>query len=165
VSAPTSGTASAEGARQAPAGDEGAALPGTCSEKWDVEDLVAAGGRVIVVCGTDVRRERLAESADLARAIGAALDPARERVCACAAHMRPPPFVDLVLTVWPTDGRVRVESSDPVDEQDPAVGAPFLACVGATTSRASMPRLDVCNGPGEASLVYPVRVELAPAVR
>jgi hypothetical protein len=119
---------------------------------------------VIVVCGSDVRRESLSRSPALRSAIAPALEPARQRVCACAARLPPPAFVDLVVTVIPGQGRASVEANpggETDEEVDPALGAPFVACVGTVV--ATSPRAHpagICDGALEGTLKFPMRVEL-----
>jgi hypothetical protein len=113
------------------------------------------------MCPGDVRREALDPSGPLAPALVPALDPARERVCGCAARLRPPPFVDLVFTANLPEGRVRAEAKGDADEFDSELGAPFVACVGTVV--ASFPPMHAtgCGG-AAATVVYPVRLELEP---
>jgi hypothetical protein len=135
-----------------------------CALDWTLYHASDDSGSVIVVCGNEVRRELLSRSAALRAAIAPALEPARQRVCACAARQLPPPSVDLVITVMPARGRASVEGSvsgEADDEADPA-RAPFIACIG--TVAASFPPLQpagACETGVESTLKYPVHVELA----
>jgi hypothetical protein len=130
-----------------------------CERPWKLE---AAGGdsRVVVVCNNDVQRESLEGSSEMARALFPALDPAQERVCACTGRLRVPPFVDLVFTAKPDEGRVTVQASAE-DDLDPELGPPFIACIGSVTASFAPMPFGACPE-GKASFVYPVRLELEP---
>jgi len=142
----------------APAGD----LP-ACALPWTIEDVAGGPGRVVVVCGNDVRRQAVVPGA-MTRAIDAALEPARQRVCGCAAQLPPPAYVDLVVTSSPDEGRAKVEASEPDDELDPAIAPAFVACVGSLVTTFARLHADTC-GTDDATFVYPLHVELAhPAV-
>jgi hypothetical protein len=119
-------------------------------------------GRVVVVCAHDVRREALDESSAIARALFPALDPARERVCSCVGQMRAPPFVDLVFTAKPEDGRVTVQAGGD-DDLDPELGAAFVGCIGSVVATFAPLASGACDNAGKASFVYPVRLDLGPA--
>jgi len=129
-----------------------------CALPWTLEDVAGGPGRVVVVCGNDVRRQAV-EPGAMTRAIDPALEPARQRVCACAARMPVPAFVDLVVTSTPDQGRARVEASEPDDELDPAVAPAFVACVGSLVTTFARLHADTC-GADEATFVYPLHVEL-----
>lgn len=140
----------------------GSGASGACSLPWNLGDVVGGPGGVVVVCGTDARREPLAASGPTARAISPALEPARERVCGCAARLPAPPHVDLVVRSTPEQGRATVEVSDPEEDMDPQLGPPFAACVGTVTVSYLPSRLDACPDPEKASVLYPFRVDLVP---
>ena len=129
-----------------------------CASRWKLE---ASGGesRVVVVCKNDVQRQSLEESREIAQTLFPALDPAQERVCGCTARLRPPPFIDLVFTAKPDEGRVTVQATAE-DDLDPELGPAFIACVGTVTATFAPTSLEACPG-GKASLIYPVRLELA----
>lgn len=116
----------------------------------------------MVVCGTDARREPLGGSGPTARSISPALEPARERVCGCAARLQAPAHVDLVVKSTPDQGRATVEVSDPEEDMDPQLGPPFAACVGTVVVSYPPSRVDACSDPEKASVLYPFRVDLAP---
>jgi hypothetical protein len=113
------------------------------------------------MCPDDVRREALDPAGPVAPALAPGLDPARERVCGCASRVAPPPFVDLVFTAKPSEGRVTVEAKDD-DDADPTLGPAFAACVGTVTASFSPLPAGGCSGAGAATYVYPVRLELSP---
>jgi hypothetical protein len=140
-------------ATPAPAGD----LP-ACALPWTIEDVAGGPGRVVVVCGNDVRRQPVLPGA-MTQAIDSALEPARQRVCGCAARMPPPAYVDLVVTTSPDEGRARVEASEPDDELDPAIAPAFVACVGSLVTTFARIHADSC-GADDATFVYPLHVEL-----
>jgi hypothetical protein len=135
-----------------------------CAQEWTLDRAGSDPGSVIVVCGSDVRRELLSRSPALRGAIAPALEPARQRVCACAARQPPPAFVDLVVTATPGRGRATVEgslSAEADDDVDPALGAPFVACIGTVVATfPPLPPAGVCDGALEGTLKYPLRVEL-----
>jgi hypothetical protein len=108
------------------------------------------------MCPSDVRREPLDPQGPMAPALAPGLDPARERVCGCASRVPPPPFVDLVFTAKPEEGRVTVEAKDD-DELNPA----FVQCIGTVTANFARRPGAECEG-GPATYVYPVRLELSP---
>ena len=56
----------------------------------------------------------------MTRAIEPALEPARQRVCSCAARLPVPAFVDLVVTSLPDEGRGSVEEGELDDELEGA---------------------------------------------
>lgn len=136
--------------------------PGACSQKWTLDGVAGGPGRVVVVCGSDVRREALDESGPMARAIVPALEPARERVCACAGRIASPAFVDLVITAILDDGRVTAEASKPDDALDPDVDPAFAACVGTVVASFAPSRPGGCASLGKMTVVYPVRIDLTP---
>jgi hypothetical protein len=96
----------------------------------------------------------------MTRAIDPALEPARQRVCSCAARLPPPAFVDLVVTSMPDEGRARVEASEPDEELDAETAAAFVACVGTLSTTITRSHADTC-GAERATFVYPLRVDLA----
>jgi hypothetical protein len=160
VSAPSVAPTVAAPSTEAPRGKAtGSRLDLTaCSQKWTLEDVEGGAGRVVVVCGNDVRRQDV-EPGAMTRAIDPALEPARERVCACAARMTVPAFVDLVVTSSPDEGRARVEPGELDDELDAELAAPFLACVGTVKTTFPRSHADAC-GADKATFVYPLRVDL-----
>jgi hypothetical protein len=129
-----------------------------CALPWTIEDVAGGPGRVVVVCGNDVRRQAV-EPGVMTQAIDSALEPARQRVCGCAARMPPPAYVDLVVTSSPDEGRARVEASEPDEELDPALAPAFVACVGSLTTTFARVHADTC-GTDDATFVYPLHVEL-----
>jgi hypothetical protein len=131
-----------------------------CALPWTLDGMEGGQGRVVVICGSDVRRQDI-EPGVMARAIEPILEPARLRVCACAAQLAVPAFVDLVVTSVPDDGRASVEEGELDDELDHDVATAFMACVGKLTTAVPRAHLDAC-GPGKATLKYPLRVDLAP---
>jgi len=131
--------------------------PKACADPWAPD---SATERVVVVCGGDVRREAFDDAGEIARSIAPALEPARERVCACASRVTPPPHVDLSVRASPDDGRVTVEIDDPEEDLDPTLGPDFAACFGTLVSTYAPFHLAVCAGGGNAVVVYPVRVDL-----
>jgi hypothetical protein len=114
-----------------------------------------------VVCANDVRRRALDDSDSIGRSLSPALDPARDKVCGCVARLKAPPFVDLVFTAQPTEGRVTVEAQSG-DDADPELGPPFVACVGTVSAHFAPLSSDACPGPGKVAFIYPVRLDLAP---
>jgi hypothetical protein len=116
------------------------------------------------MCPSDVQRQPLDPTGPMAAALAPALDPAHDRVCGCAAKLPPPPFVDLVFTAKPADKTVSVEAKGDDDELDPTLGPAFVACVGKVTARIERTQGNggACEGGAAATLVYPVRLELAP---
>lgn len=131
-----------------------------CALPWTLEDVEGGQGRVVVVCDSEVRREDL-EPGAMARAIEPILEPARQRVCACAARMPVPAFVDLVVTSLPDEGRASVEVGELDDELDRELATAFMACVGKLTTSVPRAHLSTC-GPAKATLKYPLRVDLVP---
>ena len=129
-----------------------------CALPWTLEDVAGGPGRVVVVCGSDVRRQDV-EPGAMMRAIDPALEPARQRVCSCASRMPVPAFVDLVVTSSPDQGLAKVVASEPDDELDPAVAPAFVACVGSVVATFARMHADTC-GTGEPTFVYPLHVEL-----
>ena len=129
-----------------------------CALPWTLEDVGGGPGRVVVVCGNDVRRQAV-EPGAMMHAIDSALEPARQRVCTCASKMPPPAYVDLVITSHPDQGRARVEASEPDDELDPAIAPAFVACVGSLVTTFARLHADTC-GSDDATFVYPLHVEL-----
>jgi hypothetical protein len=116
-------------------------------------------GKVIVVCAHDLQRAALDELPALRSSLSPALDPAQSRVCACAGRLRPPPFVELVITAHPEAGRVTVEAKAE-DDTDPELGPPFIACVGTLTASFEPLHSGACPGGEAASFVYPVSIDL-----
>jgi hypothetical protein len=131
--------------------------PSACADPWAPD---GATERVVVVCGAEVRRDAFDKNGDMIRAVAPALEPARERVCACAARMTPPPHVDLAVRSSPDEGRATVELADPEDDLDPTLGPDFVACVGTVVTTFAPFHLDACPTGGNAVLLYPVRVDL-----
>jgi hypothetical protein len=129
-----------------------------CALPWTLENLAGGPGRVVVVCGSDVRRQEV-EPGAMTRSIDPALETARQRVCACAARMRVPEYVDLVVTSTPDEGRAKVEASEPDEELDPEIAAAFVACVGTVSATVPKSHPDTC-GSSKATFVYPLRVDL-----
>ena len=121
---------------------------------------MGGSAQVVLLCPSDVKREPLDPNGPMAPALAPALDPARERVCGCAARMQPPAFVDLVFTAKPEDGRVTIEAKGD-EELDPTLGPPFLACVGTLTASFAPVHGGACEGGGAGTIVYPVRLDLA----
>jgi hypothetical protein len=156
VSAPAS-PAAADGNRSASSGG-----PEACSRPWNLGEVAGGPGSVVVVCGTDARREPLVGSGAVARAISPALEPARERVCACAARLQAPPHVDLVVKSTPDQGRATVEAGDPEDDMDPQLGPPFVACVGTVVVSYLPSHVAACPDSEKAAVAYPFRVDLVP---
>jgi hypothetical protein len=128
-----------------------------CADPWAPD---SATERVVIVCGGDVRREGFDETGEIARAITPALDPARERVCACASRATPPPHVDLSVRAIPDEGRATVEIADPEEDLDPTLGPEFAACFGTVVATFSPFHLAACAAGGNAIVIYPVRVDL-----
>jgi len=160
AAAPTTSQRGSDAARR-PSEAAPPGAPDACSQPWTLEGMAGGPGRAVVVCGHDVRRAEL--DADMARAIAPALDPARVRVCACAAKMHAPAHVDLVVTAVPAQGRATVRvSQDDVDDVDPDLGPPFAACVGVVSVSFAPSHPDACPAGEEPSLVYPARIDLAP---
>ena len=135
-------------------------MPPVCAAPWAL-GVVGGSAQVVVMCPSDVKREPLDPTGPMGSSLTPALDPARDRVCSCAARMAPPAFVDLVFTAKPDEGRVTVEAKDD-EELDPTLGPPFLACVGTVTATFAAGRTSACEGGGAATFVYPVRLDLAP---
>jgi hypothetical protein len=131
-----------------------------CSAPWAL-GVVGGAAQVVVMCPSDVRREPLDPNGPLAPSLAAGLDPARERVCQCAAQLPVPPFVDLVFTAKLDEGRVTVEAKND-DDLDPAAGPRFVECIGTVTARSAPMPGAACGAGAPATLVYPVRVDLAP---
>jgi hypothetical protein len=131
-----------------------------CALPWTLEDVQGGQGRVVVVCGNDVRRQDV-EPGAMTRALEPILEPARERVCACAARLPVPAFVDLVVTSAPDDGHASVEEGELDDELDRNLATAFMACVGRLTTAIPRTHVEAC-GSDKATLVYPLRVELVP---
>jgi hypothetical protein len=131
-----------------------------CALPWTVGDVQGGQQRVVLVCGTDVRRQDL-EPGTMTRAIEPILEPARQRVCSCAARMPVPAFVDLVVTSVPEDGRASVEVDELDDELDRDLATAFMACVGKLTTAVPRTHLEAC-GTEKATLKYPLRVDLVP---
>ena len=136
----------------------GSEPPSACGKPWKLE-VMGGEGKVIVVCAHDVRRAALDESPALGRALYPAMDPAQSRVCACAGRLHPPPFVELVLTARPEEGRVTVEAKGEEDS-DPELGPAFVSCVGSLTATFEPVRSGACPGGEPASFVYPVSIDL-----
>lgn len=139
--------------------NEGTRSPSACRQSWALEDVPAGDARVLVVCGNDVRREPIVVGA-MSRAIDPGLESAHQRVCTCASRMTAPPFVDLVVTAVPEEGRSGVETSEPEGEVDAAVASAFAACVGKIA--ATFPRFTGggCPGGDKTTFVYSFDVEL-----
>ncbi|MBV9946502.1 MAG: hypothetical protein JOZ69_06620 [Myxococcales bacterium] len=135
-------------------------MPAACDRPWNL-DVVGGDGRVVVVCAHDVRRRPIDESAAIARALEPGLDPAREKICACVARLKAPPFVDLLFTAQPEEGRVTVQAGGD-DDLDPEFGPPFVACIGTVVATFAPLKSDTCAEPGKVAFIYPVRLELAP---
>ena len=133
--------------------------PSACAAPWTL-DFAGGDARVVVVCANDVRREAFDESSVVARTLSPALVPARDRVCACAGRVPAPPFVDLVFSAKPEDGRVTVKAGD--DDLDPELGPAFVACVGALVAAFAPLPSEACPDAGKASFVFPVRLGLEP---
>jgi hypothetical protein len=131
-----------------------------CALPWTLNDVGGGQARVVVVCDTEVRREDLVPGV-MTRAIEPILEPARQKVCACAARMPVPAFVDLVVTSVPDEGRASVEVDEPDDELDRDVARAFMACVGKLTAVVPRAHVESC-GAAKATLKYPVRVDLVP---
>lgn len=140
--------------RPAPAGER----PSVCAAPWAL-GVIGGEAQVVVFCPGDVQRKPLDPSGPMAAALAPALDPARDRVCSCAARMQPPPAIDLVFTAKGREGRVTVEAKD---DDDPEGGAAFADCVGTPAATFAPAAADVCPAGAPATLVYPVRLELAP---
>lgn len=134
--------------------------PAACGRPWKL-DVLGGDARVVVVCASDVRREAFEETSAIARALFPALDPAHDKVCACAGRLRAPDFVDLVFTANPEEGRVTVRA-DGGEDLDPELGAAFVACVGTVVATFAPVPSRACPEAGKASLVYPVRLDLGP---
>jgi hypothetical protein len=149
----------APGASRHPPSAPGA--PTACGQSWELQDAVGHGASVIVVCGSDVRREPIAVG-PMTRALDPALDLARERVCACAARGAAPGTVDLVVTAVPRDGRASVEPGEAEASLDPQVGQAFAACLG--TLGVTFPAFQdaACEDGSGAKYVYALDVELGP---
>jgi hypothetical protein len=161
VSAPSGAArgASAQAAGTGAGQSEGQRSPPACRQSWALEDVPAGDARVLVVCGNDVRRERIVVGA-MSRAIDPGLESAHERVCTCASRMAAPQFVDLVVTAVPEEGRAGVETSQPEGELDQGVASAFAACVGKIA--ASFPRFagGGCPGGEKTTFVYSFDIDL-----
>ena len=133
--------------------------PAACGQSWELEDAVGAGARVIVVCGSDLRREPVAVG-PMTRALDPALDAARERVCACAARGAAPGTVDLVVTAVPGEGRASVEPGEAEASLDPQVAQAFAGCVGSLG--VTFPPFEdaTCGDGARVKYVYAMDVEL-----
>ncbi len=127
-----------------------------CALPWNLDDVGDA--HVVVTCGADVRREELAPG-PMTRALAPGLEPARQKLCACAARMPVPAFADLVVRSAPAEGRVTVEADEVDDELDPEVARAFYGCIGAVVARFDPVSTPAC-GPGRAAFAYPLRVDL-----
>lgn len=160
VSAPSGPTGSPSVAPAA-AGVQGETphSPAACRQSWALEDVPAGDARVLVVCGNDVRREPIVVGA-MSRAIDPGLESAHQRVCTCASRMATPPFVDLVVTAVPDEGRAGVETSDPEGEVDPGVASAFAACVGKIASSFAPFAGGACPSGEKTTFVYSFDVEL-----
>ena len=132
--------------------------PVACDKPWSV-DVIGGDGRVVVACPGDVQRVPLDPAGPMARALAPALDPARERICGCIGRVKAPPFVDLVFTANPEEGRVTVQADDNGDVE-PEVGPPFVACIGTIVATFAPVASQACPDGAKASVVYPVRLEL-----
>ena len=130
-----------------------------CALPWTTADVEEGRARAVVVCGTDVHRQDI-EPGPIARAIDPALEPARQRVCACAGQMPAPAFVDLEVTVMPDEGRAFIKAAEPDEELDADLATAFAACIGTVKATLARSHVDAC-GAGKAVLVYPFRVDLA----
>ena len=97
----------------------------------------------------------------MTRAIEPILEPARQRVCACAGRMPVPAFVDLVVTSVPDEGRASVAVDELDDELDRDLATAFAACIGTLSATVPRGHLDAC-GTAKAALKYPLRVDLVP---
>jgi len=117
---------------------------------------------VVVVCGSDVRREPLDGSGAIARAISPALERARERVCACAGRLQAPASLDLVVKSAPDEGRATVDASDLEDDMDPLLGPPFAACVGTVVVSYAPLHVDACPDHEKPVVVYPFQIDFPP---
>jgi hypothetical protein len=157
VSAPIVLAASAPVGARVLATPPGEGALAACSRPWNLEEAEGGPGRVVVVCGNDVRREPFDPSGSMIRAISPALEPARQRVCNCAAHLQAPAYVDLVVTTVPSEGRAKIEASDPEDDE---LGPPFVSCVGHVVATFPPARPEACSDHGKVVFVYPFRVEL-----
>ena len=160
VTAPSSPAwhAAADPEREPPSATAFSNALAACGKPLDLE-VMGGGGQVVVVCAHDVRRAALDESSAFTRALLPGLDAARDRVCDCATRVRAPPFVDLTITAHPEEGRVTVQAGG--DDDDPELGAAFVACVGTVAATFPPVRSDVCTEGGKTSFVYPVTLELA----
>lgn len=119
---------------------------------------------MLVVCGTDVRREPVADG-PMARALDPALAVARERVCGCAARLTAPHVVDLVVTAVPGEGRARFEPGEidtALDAEDAATARAFASCVGAASTSFAPFAAEVCGAPPAPAptFVYSLDVEV-----
>jgi hypothetical protein len=137
-----------------------AGQPAACDKPWNL-DVVGGDGRVVVVCSHDVRRRAIEDSESIARSLIPALDPTREKVCSCVSRLKAPPFVDLVFTAQPVEGRVTVQAGGDED-LDPELGPAFVACVGTVVANFAPVASNECADPGKIAFIYPVRLELAP---
>jgi hypothetical protein len=134
-------------------------VPAACEKPWTL-GVIGGDGRVVVTCSNDVQRLPLDESGPLARALAPGLDPARDRVCACATKLRAPPFIDLVFTAKPEEGHLTVRANADEDA-DSEMDTAFAGCVGTITASYTPIRSGACPG-GPATAIYPVRLELEP---
>jgi hypothetical protein len=161
VSAPSLSTRDEAAARTGQPAGEGQAQggPAACRQSWALEDAAGSATQILVVCGSDVRRAPVTPGA-MTRALNPALEVAHERVCACAARVPAPAFVDLVITAVPADGRASVEPSEPDAALDPQVAQGFLACVGSVPVPFARFAVDECGGQGATTYVYSLNVEL-----
>jgi len=133
--------------------------PAACDKPWTL-GVIGGDARIVLTCANDVQRQPLDQSGPLARALAPGLDPSRDRVCACAAKLHAPPFVDLVFTAKPEQGLVTVRGNADEDV-DPELGAAFVGCVGTVTASFAPIQSGACPG-GHAIAIYPVRLELEP---
>ncbi|MDP9002399.1 MAG: hypothetical protein M3O46_20090 [Myxococcota bacterium] len=135
-------------------------VPVACDQPWNL-GVIGGDGQVVVVCANDVRRQALDEASPAARALSPALDPTRERVCACVGRLRAPAFVDLVFMATPEEGRVTVRASTDED-LDPELGPAFVTCIGTVTVAFASLSSEACSDKTKGSFIYPVRLELGP---
>jgi hypothetical protein len=161
VAAPSgpAGPPSAEVAAAGSVDGETSRSPTACTQSWALEDVPAGDARVLVVCGNDVRREPIVVGS-MSRAIDPGLESAHQRVCTCASRMAAPPFVDLVVTAVPEEGRAGVETSEPEGEVDPGVASTFAACVGKIAASFERFPGGGCPGGEKTTFVYSFDVEL-----
>jgi hypothetical protein len=156
VSAPAATTSAGAPASTVVTAPEG---PAACGQSWALEDAAGSSAQILVVCGNDVRREPV-DAGPMARALDPALQVAHDRVCSCAARVRAPAFVDLVITASPSDGHASVEPSEPDASLDPDVAPGFLACLGSFPVAFPKFAVDACDGHGATTYVYSLNVEL-----